>query len=164
MPLQSDSPVLKKPVHLSTAVLLTIATFDLITTLMWLNIGGMEGNPFFSWVANSFGAVGLVVAKMVYLVVPVSLLEFVRTKKPRSGEIGTWIAAGLYALLYCGHLLQMREQFKPQHPVDGRQEEAARQIGQDRFSAQFAAIAVAPERSAQSSLACHTLRAGVRMG
>jgi len=124
MALQSDSPVLKKPVHLSTAVLLTIATFDLITTLLWLNMGGLEGNPLFAFVATNYGSVGLVVAKMVYLVVPVSLLEFVRVKKPRSGEIGTWLAAGLYAALYVGHLVQMREQFKPQHTVEGQSEEA----------------------------------------
>jgi len=124
MALKSDSPVLKKPVHLSTAVLLTIATFDLITTLLWLNMGGLEGNPFFAWVATSFGSVGLVVAKMIYLVVPVSLLEFVRTKKPRSGEIGTWLAAGLYATLYVGHLVQMRQYFKPVHEGNGPPEEA----------------------------------------
>lgn len=125
MTLETDSPVLKKPVHLSTAVLLTIATFDLITTLLWLNMGGMEGNPFFAWVAKTGGSVGLVIAKMVYLVVPVSLLEYVRTKKPRSGEIGTWLAAILYAALYVGHLVQMREHFQPQ-PVAGTETEARR--------------------------------------
>lgn len=106
--------MLKSHVHLSTAVLLTIATFDLVTTLIWLNMGGMEGNPFFAWVAQH-GSLALVAAKMIYLIVPVSILEYVRSKKPRSGEIGTWAAAALYATLYVGHLLQMKQYMAGMH-------------------------------------------------
>lgn len=100
--------MLKRHIHLSTTVLITIATFDLVTTILWLKMGGMEGNPLFSWTYEHYGPVGLVAAKCLYLVVPVSILEYARLKKPHTGEIGTWLAAGLYAYLYVGHLLQMR--------------------------------------------------------
>lgn len=103
---------MRKRAHLSTAVLLTIATFDLVTTLIWLNMGGLEGNQLFAWVAKH-GSFALVAAKFLYLIIPVSILEYVRTQKPRTGEIGTWLAAALYAFLYVGHLLQMRTQFAP---------------------------------------------------
>ncbi|AIE87320.1 DUF5658 family protein [Fimbriimonas ginsengisoli] len=96
----------QKP-HLSTTVLLTIATFDLVTTLMWLNIGGMEGNPLFAYVAK-FGSLALVAAKFVYVLIPIAILEYARTKRPMSAEIGTWAAAALYACLYISHLLQIR--------------------------------------------------------
>ncbi|MFN8221187.1 MAG: DUF5658 family protein [Fimbriimonadales bacterium] len=96
----------RTPVRLSTAVLLTIGTFDLVTTLMWLNAGGAEGNPLFAAVA-AHGSLALVAVKLVYLFVPVALLEYARTKRPASAEIGTWAAAGLYGLLYVKHLLAL---------------------------------------------------------
>jgi hypothetical protein len=97
----------KHPPKLSTTVLLTIATFDLVTTLIWLNMGGLEGNPLFAFIA-SFGSLPLVAAKFTYLLIPVAILEYARMKRPTSAEIGTWLAAGLYAYLYVGHLLQLR--------------------------------------------------------
>lgn len=102
----NNDMLLRQPIRLSTTVLLTIATFDLVTTLMWLNMGGLEGNPFFAYIARS-GSLALVAAKLLYLMVPVTLLEYARTRRPTSAEIGTWCAAGLYAFLYVGHLLQM---------------------------------------------------------
>jgi uncharacterized protein DUF5658 len=93
---------------LSTIVLLTIATFDLVTTLLWLTKGQMEGNQFFAMLA-SHGLVVLVLGKLVFLFIPVAMLEYARSKRPLSGEIGTWIAAAGYAYLYVGHILQLRE-------------------------------------------------------
>ena len=104
--------LLRQPLRLSTAVLLTISTFDLVTTLIWLNMGGMEGNPLFAYVSR-FGSLPLVAAKFLYILIPVSILEYARTKRPGSAEIGTWLAAGLYAYLYVGHLLQMRQHMGP---------------------------------------------------
>jgi len=94
-------------VHLSTLVLLTIGAFDLVTTLIWLNRGGLEGNPLFSMFA-SMGSFALVFAKLAFLIIPVLILEYARSKRPASGEIGTWVAAGAYAFLYIRHLLSLR--------------------------------------------------------
>ena len=93
--------------HLSTVVLLTIGTFDLVTTLMWLNRGGGEGNPLFAELARH-GSLILVMGKLIFLFVPVLILEYARSKRPLSGELGTWVAAGLYAFLYVRHLLEIR--------------------------------------------------------
>lgn len=92
--------------RLSTVVLLTIALFDLVTTIMWLNAGQREGNPLFAYVAEH-GNLALAAAKMIYLVIPIVILEYARSKKPLTAELGTWIAAGAYAYLYVGHLLTL---------------------------------------------------------
>ena len=47
-------------------------------------------------------------AKLVFLIVPVLMLEYARKKRPLTGEIGTWIAAGAYLYLYTSHLLALR--------------------------------------------------------
>lgn len=96
--------VLRRKVRLGTTVLLTIGAFDLVTTLMWLNGGGREGNPFFASLAQ-MGSVPLVLGKLLFLFGPVLLIEYARTKRPWTAEIGTWAAVFLYAYLYVGHLL-----------------------------------------------------------
>lgn len=93
-------------VHLSTLCLLTIGTFDLLTTLMWLKIGGLEGNPLFAGFAMH-SPLRLVGAKLAFLFGPVLLLEFARRYRPRSAELGTWVAAIGYAYLYVSHLLSL---------------------------------------------------------
>ncbi len=80
--------------------------FDLVTTIMWLNAGQKEGNPFFAYVA-AHGNFALAAAKIVYLVIPIAILEYARSKKPLTAEVGTWVAVGGYAYLYVGHLLQL---------------------------------------------------------
>lgn len=94
-------------VHLSTVCLLTIGTFDLVTTLMWLNRGGIEGNPLFAQIAT-YGSIPLVAAKLAFLFGPILILEFARRFRPASAEIGTWIAFAAYAYLYIGHLFRLR--------------------------------------------------------
>ena len=44
--------------------------------------------------------------KLVFVVGPILLLEFVRKTHPRSAEQGTWIAAGFYGMLYVMHLVR----------------------------------------------------------
>lgn len=100
-----ESPFPK--VHLSTLCLLTIGTFDLVTTLMWLNRGQVEGNPVFSYFAER-GSFALVGAKLAFLFGPILLLEFARRHRPVTAEIGTWAAVVGYLYLYVGHLLQMK--------------------------------------------------------
>ena len=93
--------------RLSTTVLVTVAAFDLVTTIFWLRMGQKEGNPLFAYFA-SLGDVPFICAKVVYVAVPIGILEYARTKRPKSAEIGTWIAALVYIYLYASHLLQMR--------------------------------------------------------
>ena len=101
--------ILRERVHLSTLALVTIATFDLVTTLLWLHAGQAEGNPFFNSIARH-GSLVLALAKLVFIAVPVAILEFARTKRPISADIGTWLAAALYAALYTSHLIQLQHQ------------------------------------------------------
>lgn len=96
-----------RDIRLSTAVLITIGMFDLITTLMWLNQGNREGNPIFAWLA-SLGSVPFVIGKLLFLIGPILILEFVRKTHPKSAEQGTWIAVVFYGVLYVSHLLQLQ--------------------------------------------------------
>jgi len=92
-------------VHLSTLCLVLLATFDLVTTLFWLHIGFGEGNPLFAAIAGRFGGIGFAIAKLVFVFVPVGLLEYARTKRPITAEIGTWVAFLAYGFLYLKHLV-----------------------------------------------------------
>ena len=102
----SSEQVLRRPLHLSTLVLLTIGMFDLVTTLVWLSMGFQEGNRLFAWLA-SMGTVPFVIGKLVFLIGPVMILEYARKTHPKSAEQGTWVAPGFYALFYVSHLVQM---------------------------------------------------------
>ncbi len=99
--------VLNGRVHLSTLILLVVGCFDLVTTLMWLNRGGGEGNPFFAFLASQ-GSLALVAGKLAFLFLPVMALEYARTKRPQTAELGTWVAAILYLFLYTRHILALR--------------------------------------------------------
>ena len=92
-------------VRLSTAVLVTIGLFDLVTTIILLRLGMRESNPFFNQFAESGPAV-LATAKLAFLAGPIALIEIARKYSPRSAEQGTWVAAGCYFGLYAVHLLQ----------------------------------------------------------
>jgi hypothetical protein len=86
--------------------LLTVGAFDLVTTLVWLNMGHAEGNPLFAWLAG-YGGFALVGGKLLFLFGPVLILEWARVRRPVSAEIGTWLALILYLWLYVGHLRAM---------------------------------------------------------
>lgn len=76
---------------------------DLITSLMWLHAGYGEGNPLFSWLA-SHGSLPFALGKVAFLAGPVLILEYARTKRPHSAELGTWLATLLYMLLLSMHI------------------------------------------------------------
>ena len=97
--------MLVRRVNLSTLVLVTIALFDLFTTVLLLNLGMQESNPLFSPLLD-LGFPAFVSGKLLFVAGPILLLEFVRTKHPRSAEQGTWIAAGFYGMLYILHLVR----------------------------------------------------------
>lgn len=99
--------MLNRRAQLSTTVLCTIATFDLLTTIMLVIIGFKEGNPLFSWLLKH-GFVAFALGKLIFLLGPILILEWARTKKPQSAEAGTWIAVGFYVFLYVKQLLYLR--------------------------------------------------------
>ncbi|MBX3119105.1 MAG: hypothetical protein KF784_08575 [Fimbriimonadaceae bacterium] len=99
--------MLNRRAQLSTTVLCTIATFDLLTTIMLVMVGMREGNPLFAWLLN-YGFVAFAVGKLVLLIGPILILEWVRTTKPKTAEQGTWVAVGFYALLYGWQIITLR--------------------------------------------------------
>ena len=98
--------MLHNRVHISTLALVTIGMFDLLTTLLLLGFGMKEANPVFSGLL-SHGILVFSLAKVLLLGGPILILEFARKTRPLSAEIGTWVAAGLYAYLYVSHLLHL---------------------------------------------------------
>lgn len=97
--------MLSNKVHLSTLCLVTIGLFDLVTTMMLLNQGFGESNPIFGPLLRLGGPV-FVLAKILFLAGPILILEYARTKHPKSAEQGTWIAFIAYSALYLSHLLR----------------------------------------------------------
>ncbi|MBS1715938.1 MAG: hypothetical protein JST30_16545 [Armatimonadetes bacterium] len=98
--------VQRQTVRLSTIVLVTVALFDLVSTLMWLNMGHGEGNPIFAYLA-SVGTGPFVLGKLLFLVVPLLAIEYARTKRPVTAEVGTWVAAVAYAGLWGSHVIRL---------------------------------------------------------
>lgn len=99
--------MLNKEARLSTTILCTIATFDLLTTMLLVMRDFGEGNPLFRWLLQ-YGFVPFALAKLAFVIGPILLLEWVRTKKPDVAEKGTWVAVAFYALLYVRQLLYLR--------------------------------------------------------
>lgn len=98
--------MLQRRVRTSTKVLVGIAMFDLLLTLALLRLGMAEGNPFFARLLEH-GERPFIAGKVLFVVGPVLLLEWARTRAPKSAEQGTWIAAGFYALLLGTHLVAL---------------------------------------------------------
>jgi hypothetical protein len=99
--------MLRERVRLSTLILVTIGLFDLVTSLLLISRGFGEANPIFSWLLR-FGSPAFAIGKAVMLAGPILVLEYVRSKDPRKGDAGTWIAVVLYAALYVSHIVRMR--------------------------------------------------------
>lgn len=95
-----------RPLHLSTALLLLIGALDLISTLVLMKLGMREANPLFARILQT-GIPNFVAAKVFFLACPILVLEYVRTKKPRSAEQGTWIAVLAYLVLYLTHISKL---------------------------------------------------------
>lgn len=98
--------MLKGKVYLSTLALTTIGLFDLVTTLILIELGVKEGNPLFRWFL-SYGPFHFAIAKVVFLAGPIAMLEYARQHKPRLAEVGTWTSFCLYAMLYVGHIITL---------------------------------------------------------
>lgn len=91
--------MLKGRVQLSTLCLVTLGLADLIFTMLLMGRGFQEGNPIFRGLLNAFGPAGFVAGKVGLLAGPVLVLEYVRTKNPKSADQGTWIAFAAYFFL-----------------------------------------------------------------
>ena len=100
-----------KKVHLSTAVLVMVAFADLASTIKWLSIGGQEGNPLFArfW---EMGPLVFILAKAIYVAFPIAILEWVRTKRPISAEVGTWVAGLAYLAIWGSHLVALQNHIR----------------------------------------------------
>ena len=99
--------MLNQSVRLSTACLVAIGLFDLVTTIFLLGQGMAEGNPLFSCLLQ-FGPWGFVIGKAVFLAGPILIIEYARQKHPRTAEQATWIAFAAYAILYGTQLMRIR--------------------------------------------------------
>jgi hypothetical protein len=96
----------KTEVRLSTACLVTIGLFDLLTTVMLFGRGMGEGNPLFAWLLQ-FGPWAFVLGKVLFLAGPILIIEFARQRHPQSAEQATWLAFGAYSCLYIVQLLRI---------------------------------------------------------
>ncbi|HWP31734.1 MAG TPA: DUF5658 family protein [Fimbriimonadales bacterium] len=108
--LQVEEPTVNKNwwrgrVRLSTLCLVTVILFDLVTTLFLLNQGFGEANPIFANLAKK-GEWALVSGKLMFTIIPLLILEWARTKRPFTAEIGTWTAFIAYTWLYVLNLLR----------------------------------------------------------
>ncbi|HTQ08725.1 MAG TPA: DUF5658 family protein [Fimbriimonadaceae bacterium] len=90
-------------VRVSTVCLLMVGMGDLITSLMWLHAGYGEGNPLFAWLASQ-GSIWFALGKVIFLAGPILVLEYARQVRPRSAELGTWLATLLYMFLLFAHI------------------------------------------------------------
>jgi hypothetical protein len=99
---------MRERVQLSTLCLLIVGMGDLIVSLLWLHASGPfgEGNPLFSWLARH-GSLAFVLGKLAFLAGPIAILEYARQFRPRSAELGTWIATFLYLLFLAVHMRSM---------------------------------------------------------
>jgi hypothetical protein len=92
--------------RLSTILLLTIGLFDLVASLMMFRMGYTEGNPLFRYLLEQSQA-SFVFGKIVFLAAPIAMLEYAHQIKPKTGEIGTWVAFWLYATIYVAHMIRL---------------------------------------------------------
>lgn len=90
----------RRRVATSTLALATVGLFDLVTTLLLLRLGMAEGNPIFAHILAQHGSHAFVGAKVLCLAGPIAILEWARTKHPKSADQGAWLAFVAYFGLY----------------------------------------------------------------
>lgn len=108
--MESAKSLHRTQVRISTLALVTVAMFDLVTTLMWLNAGHGEGNPLFAFFASK-GSFAFVLGKLAFVVGPLLIIEWARSKRPVTAEIGTWMAALAYTYLWGSHVIGLHGYF-----------------------------------------------------
>ena len=96
--------ILQTRIRLSTLALVTVAMFDLVTTLFLLSRGFQEANPLFAWLVT-YGSFPFTLFKLIFLFGPILILESVRKARQLTAEFATWLAFALYFSLYTLNLL-----------------------------------------------------------
>lgn len=64
-----------------------LATLDLVTTVIILNLGGREANAVANLVLQSAGTIGLLLLKYGSVMLVVCICEFIATRKPGLGRL-----------------------------------------------------------------------------
>ena len=93
-------------IRLSTIMLVTIGLFDLVASLALFRVGYTEGNPLFRYLLEQSQA-SFIFGKIFFLAAPIAMLEYAHALKPKTGDIGTWVAFWLYAGIYVAHMLRL---------------------------------------------------------
>lgn len=75
-----------------------LATLDLVTTVIILNLGGREANAIANMVLQAAGPAGLLVLKYASVMLVVCICEFVAIRKPGLGRFVVITAIALSAL------------------------------------------------------------------
>jgi hypothetical protein len=111
--------------------------FDAFFTLLWIQRGGSEANPFMAFLLE-IGEGAFLLQKCI--VVGVWLIVLVIHKNFRLARIGLYSLAGVYSLLILGHFALIASDVSPQRqtlePNSQISNEASDQRGQRRFGPQ----------------------------
>lgn len=75
-----------------------LATLDLVTTVIILNLGGREVNGIANAVLQAAGPAGLLVMKYASVMLVVCICEFVAERRPSAGRFVAFAAIALSAL------------------------------------------------------------------
>ncbi len=102
----NPTPWHKREPKLSTVILAVLGIVDLISTLVLLGFGAIEANPIFAALLR-MGPVWFILAKLVMLAGPIALIEFARSRAPKSAEQGAWVAVIAYFIIWGGQLLRL---------------------------------------------------------
>jgi len=113
-------------------VIFVLNIFDALFTLLWLQRGGGEGNPFMAWMLE-VGDWAFLAQKC--FVVGVWLLLLIAHKNFRLARLGLWSAASLYSLLLLYHFALITSGVEPSSggwDPDAARLEQTREQGGDR--------------------------------
>lgn len=120
----------RRDVLLVLAILL-LNVLDALFTLIWLQRGGIEGNPFMAWILE-LGNSAFLVQKC--FVVGLWLLLLLVHKNFRLARVGLWALAGIYSLLILYHLALIGSGVDPREGVgsgDGSRSHQSGDQGRD---------------------------------
>lgn len=89
--------------------------FDALFTLLWLQRGGGEANPFMAFLLD-MGQEAFLLQKCI--VVGIWLIVLLIHKNFRLARIGLYSLAGIYTLIIATHFVLMAGDVDPSHPIE----------------------------------------------
>ncbi len=107
--------------------------FDALFTLLWLQRGGGEANPFMAFLLD-MGQEAFLLQKCI--VVGIWLIVLLIHKNFRLARIGLYSLAGIYTLIIATHFVLMAGDVDPRHPIEislPGSEETGQERGQSGF-------------------------------